>query len=97
MQEEAPEAANADEDDSSISTFTTARLGVANAGGGSQHEDQDRESELLRLESKIENSDGTKDRGAQGTGPAGCLVPGIVVKEDATKIFTENIQTSGAL
>ena len=48
MQEEAPEAANADEDDSSISTFTTARLDAANAGGGSQHEDQDRESELLR-------------------------------------------------
>ncbi|KAK4587566.1 hypothetical protein RGQ29_018825 [Quercus rubra] len=90
---EAHEAANAedsDEDDSSISTFTTARLDVANAGGGSQHEDQDGESE-------IENSDGTKDSGAMGTGPAGCSVPGIVVKEDATKIFTENIQTSGAL
>ena len=52
---------------------------------------------------KIENSDGTKDGGAQGTGPAGLTVsagssvPGIVAKEDATKIFTENIQTSGAL
>ncbi|KAL0012899.1 hypothetical protein SO802_008007 [Lithocarpus litseifolius] len=52
---------------------------------------------------KIKNSDGTKDGGAQGTGPAGPTVPagssmpGIVVKEDATKIFTENIQTSGAL
>ncbi|KAK7841129.1 putative disease resistance protein rga4 [Quercus suber] len=50
---------------------------------------------------KIENSDGMKDGGAKGTGPAGPtaptrgLVPGIVVKEDATKIFTENIQTSG--
>ena len=57
---EAHEAANAedsDEHDSSITTFTTARLDVANAGGGSQHEDQDGESE-------IENSDGTKDSGA---------------------------------
>ncbi|KAF3967159.1 hypothetical protein CMV_008827 [Castanea mollissima] len=51
---------------------------------------------------KVENSDGTKDGGAQGTGPAdptaavGSSVPGIVVKEDAVKIFTENIQTSGA-
>uniref|UniRef100_A0A7N2LV59 Uncharacterized protein n=1 Tax=Quercus lobata TaxID=97700 RepID=A0A7N2LV59_QUELO len=46
---------------------------------------------------KIEDSDGTKDGGAQGTGPAdptapaGSSVPAIVVKEDATKIFTENI------
>ncbi len=51
---------------------------------------------------KIENSDSAKDGGSQGTGPSGpaaptgSSVPGIVVKEDATKIFTENIQTSGA-
>ncbi|KAL0012897.1 hypothetical protein SO802_008005 [Lithocarpus litseifolius] len=53
------------------------------------------------LNSYATNSDGTKDGGAQGTGPAGhtapagSSMPGIVVKEDATKIFTENIQTSG--
>lgn len=52
---------------------------------------------------KIESSECGKDGGAQGSGAAGptssaagSSVPGIVVKEDASKIFTENIQTSGA-
>ncbi|KAK7824300.1 histone acetyltransferase gcn5 [Quercus suber] len=106
--EEAPEATNAedsDEDDSSIRTFTTARLDAANAGGGSGSARNTKiKTENLSSSAtvKIENSDSTKDGGAQGTGPAGAtapsgsLVPGIVVKEDATKIFTENIQTSGA-
>ncbi|KAK7835599.1 hypothetical protein CFP56_023374 [Quercus suber] len=82
--EEAPEVTNAedsDEEDSSIRTFTNMQNNTS---------------------IKTENSDGTKDGGAQGTGPAGptalaeSSVPRIVVKEDATKIFTENIQTSGA-
>ncbi|XP_075642419.1 histone acetyltransferase GCN5 isoform X2 [Castanea sativa] len=106
--EEAPEAANpedSDEDDSSIRTFTTARLDAANAGGGSGSARNTKiKTENLSSSAtvKIENSDGTKDGGAQGTGPAGptapagSSVPGIVVKEDATKIFTENLQTSGA-
>ena len=106
--EEAPEAANAedsDEDDSSIRTFTTARLDAANAGVGSGSARNTKiKTENLSSSAtvKIENSDGTKDGGAQGTGPAGptapagSSAPGIVVKEDATKIFTENIQTSGA-
>ncbi|KAL4604695.1 hypothetical protein ACB092_10G208500 [Castanea dentata] len=107
--EEAPEAANAedsDEDDSSIRTFTTARLDAANAAGGGSGSARNTKIKTENLSSsatvKIENSDGTKDGGAQGTGPAGptvpagSSVPGIVVKEDATKIFTENLQTSGA-
>ena len=51
---------------------------------------------------KIKNSNGTKDSGAQGTDPAGptapirSSMPGVIVKEDATKIFIENIKTDGA-
>ncbi|KAK7856431.1 histone acetyltransferase gcn5 [Quercus suber] len=103
--EEVPEAANAedsDEDDYSIRTFTTARLDAANAGGGSGNTKIKTENLSSYAKVKIENSDGTKYGEAQGTGPAGPTAPagssvsGVVVKEDATKIFTENIQTSGA-
>lgn len=50
---------------------------------------------------KIESSEGGKDGGGRGNsagGPAAnaSAVQGMVVKEDPTKIFTENLQTSGA-
>ena len=58
---------NADEDDSSISTFTTARP--------TRVEALNTKIKTENLSSyatvKIENSDGTKDGGAQGTGSAG--------------------------
>ncbi|KAK8693942.1 hypothetical protein V6N13_071508 [Hibiscus sabdariffa] len=96
-----------DEDDfdhdnnSSIRTFTTARLESGGGGSGSVR------NMKLKTENptvKIENTDGGKDGGAPGSGSAGppgataavgSTMAGITTKEDV-KIFTENIQTSGA-
>nr|POF08388.1 histone acetyltransferase gcn5 [Quercus suber] len=64
---EAPKAANAkdsDEDDSSIHTFTTARLDATNAGGGSNNTKIKMENLSSYAIVKIKNSDGTKDGGA---------------------------------
>ena len=90
------------EDDSSICTFTIARLNATNVGGGSGNTKIKTENLSSYATVKIENSNGTKDGRAQGTGPTGptaparSSVPGVVVKEDTTKIFTKNIQTNGA-
>ncbi|KAK7245416.1 hypothetical protein RIF29_40261 [Crotalaria pallida] len=86
--------------DSSMRTFTAARLDSSN--NNSNPNSAPRNSKLKSENNnnnsgvKIENSDGSaaKDAGAGGAG--GGSVPGIVVKEDATTIFTDNLQTSGA-
>jgi histone acetyltransferase len=88
------------DNDSSMRTFTAARLettaGVSAAGSG-----RNAKIKIENTNVKIENSDSGKDGGHTGTGAvgpaaAGSSAPGIVVKEDSVKIFTENLQTSGA-
>lgn len=77
---------------SSMRNFTAARLN--NAPSAPRNTKIKSENSTV----KIEQSDGAKDAGppVTGAGAGGGSVPGIVVKEDATKIFTENLQTSGA-
>ncbi|WRX10383.1 GNAT domain - like 5 [Theobroma cacao] len=93
------------DNDSSIRTFTAARL-ESGSGGGGGGSGSARNTKLKTESSmvKIENADGGKDGGAPGSGSAGATgaagaggssVAAISVKEDV-KIFTENIQTSGA-
>ncbi|XP_061972106.1 histone acetyltransferase GCN5-like [Populus nigra] len=86
------------ENDSSMRTFTTARLETTNAAGSSS---RNTKIKMENTNVKIENSDSGKDGGHTGTGAAGPAAagssgPGIVVKEDSVKIFTENLQASGA-
>lgn len=89
------------DNDSSMRTFTAARLettaGVSAAGSSGRNA----KIKIENTNVKIENSDSGKDGGHTGTGAvgpaaAGNSAPGIVVKEDSVKIFTENLQTSGA-
>ncbi|GAU33232.1 hypothetical protein TSUD_333550 [Trifolium subterraneum] len=77
---------------SSMRNFTASRLN--NAPSAPRNSKLKTENSTV----KIEQSDVAKDAGPTVTGAAagGGSVPGIVVKEDATKIFTENLQTSGA-
>ncbi|KAJ4828612.1 DeSI-like protein hag1 [Turnera subulata] len=95
------------DNDSSMRTFTAARLetsaGAPAAGSGGGGGPSGRNTKLKTENStlKIENSDGGKDGGPTGTNAGGSTTvgssaPGIVVKEDAVKIFTDNLQTSGA-
>jgi len=99
------DAVDDDEDefdnDSSMRTFTAARLettaGVSAAGSSGRNA----KIKIENTNVKIENSDSVKDGGHTGTGAvgpaaAGSSAPGIVVKEVSLKIFTENLQTSGA-
>lgn len=79
------------DNDSSMRTFTASRLG--NPPSAPRNTKLKTDNSAV----KIENSDGAKDAanagaGAMEIGP----VPSIVVKEDPTKIFTDNLQTSGA-
>ncbi|XP_047166770.1 histone acetyltransferase GCN5 [Vigna umbellata] len=79
------------DNDSSMRTFTASRLG--NPPSAPRNTKLKTDNSAV----KIENSDGVKDAanagaGAMEIGP----VPSIVVKEDPTKIFTDNLQTSGA-
>ena len=83
------------DNNSSMRTFTAARL--ENTTSAPRNTKIKTENSTV----KIENPDGVKDGGSAGTGAVGptgtgSSVPGIVVKEDATKIFTDNLQTSGA-
>ncbi|KAB5557503.1 hypothetical protein DKX38_008412 [Salix brachista] len=86
------------DNESSMRTFTAARLETINAAGSSSRNTK------IKMEStnvKIENSESGKDGGHTGTGAvgpaaAGSSGPGIAVKEDSVKIFTENLQASGA-
>ncbi|XP_061970112.1 histone acetyltransferase GCN5-like isoform X2 [Populus nigra] len=89
------------DNDSSMRTFTAARLettaGVSAAGSSGRNA----KIKIENTNVKIENSDSGKDGGHTGTGAvgpaaAGSSAPGIVVKEVSLKIFTENLQTSGA-
>lgn len=84
------------DNDSSIRTFTAARL----QSGSARNTKLKTENSTV----KIENTDGGKDSGVPGpgsVGPMGAAVAGgssmagISTKEDV-KIFTENLQTSGA-
>ncbi|KAJ7972723.1 histone acetyltransferase GCN5 [Quillaja saponaria] len=80
---------------SSMRTFTAARL--ENTGTAPRNSKLKAENSTI----KVENSDSVKDSGTAGNGMvgpagAGCSGPGIMVKEDGTKIFTENLQASGA-
>ncbi|XP_024018718.1 histone acetyltransferase GCN5 [Morus notabilis] len=86
-------------DNDSMRNFTAARL--ENSGGSAPAAGA--RNTKLKAENptvKIENSEGGKDGGggAGAGGPAANAsgVQGMVVKEDPTKIFTENLQTSGA-
>ncbi|XP_015969734.1 histone acetyltransferase GCN5 [Arachis duranensis] len=91
------------DNDSSMRNFTAARLdGSAGAGGASAPRNTKLKTENS-VTVKIESSDGVnKDAGvagnsaAVGTVATAGSVPGIVVKEDVSKIFTDNLQTSGA-
>lgn len=97
-------AVDDDEDfdnESSMCTFTAARL--ENSGGSAPS--SARNSKLKtenNLTVKMENLEGgNKDGSGTGGNAVGSTVnlgtvPGIVVKEDTSKIFTENVQTSGA-
>lgn len=104
--DESEEAAVDDDEDfdndSSIRTFTAVRL--ENSGGSAPSSARNSKMKMESISTvKMENSEGgNKDVGGAGsTGAVGHAsntgsVPGIVVKEDTSKIFTENIQTSGA-
>ncbi|XP_034931019.1 histone acetyltransferase GCN5 isoform X1 [Populus alba] len=86
------------DNDSSMRTFTTARLETTNAAGSSS---RNTKIKMENTNVKIENSDSGKDggnieTGAVGPAAAGSSGPGILVKEDSVKIFTENLQASGA-
>lgn len=83
------------DNDSSMRTFTAARL--ENPPSAPRNAKLQKDNSTV----KVENSDGAKDGAAAGAAtvgatPTGTSIPGIVVKEDATKIFTDNLQTSGA-
>ncbi|KAK4273085.1 hypothetical protein QN277_021551 [Acacia crassicarpa] len=83
------------DNESSMRTFTTARL--ENPPSAPRNTKLQKDNTTV----KIENSDGAKDAATAGTATVGTIptstsVSGIMVKEDATKIFTDNLQTSGA-
>ncbi|XP_054804085.1 histone acetyltransferase GCN5-like [Prosopis cineraria] len=83
------------DNDSSMRTFTAARL--ENPSSAPRNTKLQKDNTTV----KMENSDGAKDAATAGTATVGTIptstsVPGIMVKEDATKIFTDNLQTSGA-
>lgn len=89
------------DNDSSIRTFTTARL---ESGGGGSGSGRNTKLKTENSTVKLESADGGKDGAAPGSGPVGptgaaaaggSSIAGISTKEDV-KIFTENIQTSGA-
>ncbi|CAM8897118.1 unnamed protein product [Rhodiola kirilowii] len=79
-------AARDEYDQDSMRNFSTARLDNVGGVGG-------RVTKLM-TEVNVE-SEGGKEGGSAVT-PVGSAAVGIVVKEDASKIFTENSQTSGA-
>ncbi|KAK2648479.1 hypothetical protein Ddye_015968 [Dipteronia dyeriana] len=86
------------DNDSSMRNFTAARLDNNNSVASGRNTKLKTENVTV----KLENLDSVKEGGPTGstvvgsTTGAGGSVPGIVVKEDAVKIFTENMQASGA-
>ncbi|XP_071724564.1 histone acetyltransferase GCN5 [Rutidosis leptorrhynchoides] len=88
------------DNDSSMRTFTTARLenaGGVGSGGGTSGRNTKLKTESATV--KLENSDGGKDGGTTMSGlggVGGSSGAGIAVKDEPVKIFSENIQASGA-
>ncbi|PON54399.1 Histone acetylase PCAF [Parasponia andersonii] len=103
-EEESEDAAVDDDDDfdnDSMRTFTAARLENSTGSAVARNTKLKTENPMVKIESSENGKDGGGGGGAAGTGGGGPgsnagAVQGIVVKEDATKIFTENLQTSGA-
>lgn len=97
MDDEEEDFDNDNNGGSSIGTFTAARLEATASGRNPKIK-----SENPAV--KIEKEDSAKDgNSVAGAAPAGAAVtaaassrPGIGAKDDSVKIFTENIQTSGA-
>ncbi|XP_062080928.1 histone acetyltransferase GCN5 isoform X2 [Humulus lupulus] len=85
-----------DFDNESMRNFTAARL--ENSGGSARNTKMKTETASVKIENSDNGKDGvgTAGTGAGGPGSNASTVQGIVVKEDTTKIFTENLQTSGA-
>ncbi|KAA0052431.1 histone acetyltransferase GCN5 [Cucumis melo var. makuwa] len=88
--------------------FTTARLENSGPGGSATASASASAARTTKIKPnatvKIENADINKDGGTIGgtnaagsaVGTTGNSVSGIVVKEDASKIFADSVQTSGA-
>ncbi|WCJ21619.1 Histone acetyltransferase GCN5 [Euphorbia peplus] len=81
------------DNDSSMRTFTAARLESNAPGGGGSARNTKLKTENCTV--KIEKSDG-KDGGNGVVGAVGSSLASALTKDDAVKIFTENLQTSGA-
>ena len=82
-----------DFDNESMRTFTAARLdNSATVSAAVRNTKIKPENSNV----KVEASEMGKDGSSSAATPVGTSsVPAILVKEDATKIFTENMQTSG--
>ena len=82
-----------DFDNESMRTFTAARLdNSATVSAAVRNTKIKPENSTV----KVEASEMGKDGSSSAATPVGTSsVPAILVKEDATKIFTENMQTSG--
>ncbi|XP_057977992.1 histone acetyltransferase GCN5 isoform X2 [Malania oleifera] len=88
-----------DEDDydhSSMRTFTAARLENNAATAPARNTKPKLENSTVKIEATEVGKDSGISAGSATVAPATGLVPGIVVKEDSAKIFTDNLQTSGA-
>ncbi|CAK9321317.1 unnamed protein product [Citrullus colocynthis] len=96
------------DNDSSMRNFTAARLENSGPGGSASASAPASAARTTKIKPnatvKIENADINKDGGTAGgtnaagsaAGTTGNSVSGIVVKEDASKIFADSVQTSGA-
>ncbi|XP_038881860.1 histone acetyltransferase GCN5 isoform X3 [Benincasa hispida] len=96
------------DNDSSMRNFTAARLENSGAGGSASASASASAARTTKIKPnatvKIENADINKDGGTGGgtnaagsaAGTTGNSVSGIAVKEDASKIFADSVQTSGA-
>lgn len=91
------------DNDSSMRNFTTARLETNNSVGSGRNTKLKTENPTVKMENatvKLENAESGKEGGPAGNSAVGATTggssSGIVVKEDAVKIFTDNMQASGA-
>lgn len=99
MDDDEDEFAPEQDHDSSMRTFTAARLDSSSGVNGSSRNTK------LKTESstvKLESSDGGKDGGSSvvGAGVSGTVggssMSGLVPKDESVKVLAENFQTSGA-
>ncbi|XP_030451477.1 histone acetyltransferase GCN5 [Syzygium oleosum] len=85
---------------SSLRTFTAARLENAGSAAARNTKIKAESNATVKVEKEDSAKDGGNGAGVGALGPAAASGAGsgtgIVPKEDAVKIFTENIQTSGA-